>query len=270
MTSDLPKDHEGRRIDFGETAEDYDQFRPGFPPSFFDALNKKGWIQPGQQALDLGTGTGSVALGLARQGLKVTGLDLSPQLLGVAQRKSAQQSLQVEFLEARAEETGLASSTFDVVTAGQCWWWFDAERVLNEVWRVLKPGGRLVIENFSYLPIDTFDSGASENLAQQTEALILGLNPNWTMSGGSGVYESQVRDLDRARFLEIETFSYVEHIAFSHKAWRGRMRACNAVGASLPKEEVTIFDQRLQKLLEEHYPDPVSVPHRIFVASGTT
>lgn len=59
------RDREGRIIDFGRTAADYERFRPGFPESFFDRLVRDGWIAPGQRALDLGTGTGTLALGFA-------------------------------------------------------------------------------------------------------------------------------------------------------------------------------------------------------------
>ncbi len=125
----------GDSIDFGRTASDYEQHRPGFPDSFFDRLRHDRWIRPGQRALDLATGTGAVALGLASRGLEVIGLDLAPELLAVARRSAARQGLSAHFVQARAETTGFDDGTFDLVTAGQCWWWFDAGEVISEVRR---------------------------------------------------------------------------------------------------------------------------------------
>jgi len=72
-----PADHRGRQIDFGRTVADYEQHRPGFPATFFDGLVQRQWTRPGQRVLDLGTGTGSLALGFARRGMEATGLDVS-------------------------------------------------------------------------------------------------------------------------------------------------------------------------------------------------
>ena len=49
--------------------------------------------------------------------------------------------MQVEYHVAPAEETGLPDDNFDVVTAGQCWHWFDRPRAAAEVARLLRPGG---------------------------------------------------------------------------------------------------------------------------------
>lgn len=53
-----PRDHRGRPIEFGRTADDYDRHRPGFPDSFFDKLVQRAWIARGQRALDVGAGSG--------------------------------------------------------------------------------------------------------------------------------------------------------------------------------------------------------------------
>ncbi len=87
--------HRGRPIDFGRTVADYEQHRPGFPATFFDRLEQKHWIRPGQRVLDLGTGTGSLALGFAHCGMDATGLDVSTDLLEVAGRSAAVEGLTV-------------------------------------------------------------------------------------------------------------------------------------------------------------------------------
>lgn len=256
-----PRDHEGRVIDFGRTVADYELHRPGFPESFFDRLLRDGWIAAGQRAVDLGTGTGSLALGFAARGLEVTGLDIAPQMLAMARQTAADRGLSVRFVEARAEATTQGDAACDLVSAGQCWWWFDAEAVIAETRRILAPGGRLLICNFSYVPMPG-------TVAGRTEDLILQHNPGWPKAGWRGIHPEQVQALDRGGFQRVESFSSVTEVPFSHVGWRGRIRTCNGVGSALSTEQVERFDADLMDLLAVEFPGELHVPHRMFATSG--
>ncbi|MHC5016558.1 MAG: class I SAM-dependent methyltransferase, partial [Planctomycetota bacterium] len=92
---------------------------------------------------------------------------------------------QTEFLVGSAENTELAACSFDVVTASQCWHWFDHDAALREADRVLRPGGLLVIAHYCYL-------AGHSRVAARTEELILEHNPGWTMAGSDGVYPKHI------------------------------------------------------------------------------
>jgi len=94
------------RADFGKTAIDYGRHRAGFPDEFFDRLAASNIIRAGMRALDLGTGTGSVARGLALRGCEVTGLDRSAPLMQQAAELDRGAGVVVKYVNAAAEETG--------------------------------------------------------------------------------------------------------------------------------------------------------------------
>lgn len=252
----------GTRIDFGKTAADYARHRAGFPEQFFDRLSAIGVIRPGLTALDLGTGTGTIARGLARRGLHVTGLDKSEALMDAAKQLDAEAHVGVRYVKAAAENTGLAAGAFDVVTAGQCWHWFEREKAAAEARRVLKPGGRLVIAHFDWIAL-------AGNMVDATENLIRAFNSEWNLWGGTGIYPQWLRDMAIAGFRQIESFTFDLDVPYSHEAWRGRIRASAGVGASMPPEKVERFDAELAKILRERFPEPMTALHRVFAAIAT-
>ena len=102
-------------------------------------------VRAGESVLDVGTGTGVVALTAARAGARVTGLDLSPVLLDEARENAriASQSA-IVWTEGDAEQLPYADASFDIVLS-QFGHMFAPrpEVVMAEMHRVLKPGGRV-------------------------------------------------------------------------------------------------------------------------------
>jgi len=247
-------------IDFGLRSEDYAAHRPGFPPSFYERLERYLALE-GTQALDLGTGPGVVALELARRGATVTGLDISEAQIEAARRRAQELSLadRAAFRVGRAEETGFSDASLDLVTAGQCWVWFDHDAALAEIARVLRPGGHLVVAHYCYLP-------TRDPLAAASEELIHKYNPEWKLGGWHGIYWFHIDALQTPALGLVEQFCYDHMQPFSHEAWRGRMRTCNGVGSGgMSEKQVAAYDADLAALLAREYPEePVHVAHRVW------
>ncbi len=246
-------------IDFGRHSDDYAAYRPGFPASFYRRIDAMARIE-GSRALDLATGPGTVALELAARGSSVVGIDVAAGQVAAAIRMAKQRELehQTEFRVAGAEDTGLDAGSFDLVTAGQCWHWFDSGAAMAEARRVLRPGGVLVIAHNSYL-------AEHAPIARDTEDLVLEFNPSWTMAGWSGIFPELIDGVIRGGFGLIEQFCTQHDEEFSHAGWRGRIRTCNGVGSGgLSPSEVRRFDQALERLLSGKYPDPMPVEHRVW------
>jgi len=250
--------------DFGQTAHDYARHRAGFPPEFFDSLDEIPIVLNEARIVDLGTGVGTLARGFAERGGLVTGVDISEDLMREARRLDDEAGVDVKYVTASAENTGLPGGEFDVVAAGQCWWWFDADAALAEATRLLKPGGALLLASFDWI-------GQPGNVVDLTERLIEAHNPDWRMGGGNGHHPEFIVDLQRGGFDEVIQLTFPLDVSYSHEDWRGRIRASAGVAASLPAEQVEVFDQKLATLLKERFPeDPIDVPHRVFAAVGRT
>ncbi len=100
--------------------------------------------------LDVATGTGDLAIALARRGFAVTGVDLSAEMLAVGRGKVAKTGLPIEMVEGDAEQLPFADGTFDGVTAGFGVRNFgDLQAGLCEMHRVVRPGGRIFVLEFS-------------------------------------------------------------------------------------------------------------------------
>jgi|SRR6266567_1355107 ubiquinone/menaquinone biosynthesis C-methylase UbiE len=111
-------------------------------------------IQPGEQVLDVGCGTGTLALEVARRvdaTGRVVGIDPSPQQIARARSKATRRNVPIEFQIGLIEQLPFPDQAFDVVLSTLMMHHLPASlkrQGLAEIARVLKPGGRLVIADF--------------------------------------------------------------------------------------------------------------------------
>jgi ubiquinone/menaquinone biosynthesis C-methylase UbiE len=124
---------------------EYDRIADGLTISTDQTL-RVARIRPDERVLDLATGTGITAIAARERGAKVTGLDITPELLTVARNKAKEAGFEdIDFMEGDAEALPFADATFDVVLS-TCGHMFapDQEKVAAEMTRVTRPGGRVV------------------------------------------------------------------------------------------------------------------------------
>ncbi|WP_454788877.1 class I SAM-dependent methyltransferase [Mycolicibacterium lutetiense] len=124
-----------RSLSFGSEAAAYERGRPSYPPETIDWLLPEG----AHDVLDLGAGTGKLTTRLVERGLDVIAVDPIPEMLELLSNSLPE----TPALLGTAEEIPLADNSVDAVLVAQAWHWFDPERAVKEVSRVLRPGGRL-------------------------------------------------------------------------------------------------------------------------------
>lgn len=178
----------------------------------------------GQKVLDVGTGTGVLPRNLYEFGAEWTGTDISENQICEARRMSEEKGLRITYQTVAAENLDFPDCSFDVITACQCFWYFNYDVVSPAFARMLKPDGWLVLLYMAWLPYEDKIAGASEKL-------VLKYSPFW-----SGAGETK-------------------------ESWNGRMKACRGVGASLPLEQVKAWEKEHRALLEQIAPEKFEILH---------
>ncbi len=207
----------------------------------------------GQKVLDVGTGTGVLPRNLYEFGAEWTGTDISENQICEARRMSEEKGLRITYQTVAAENLDFPDCSFDVITACQCFWYFNYDVVSPAFARMLKPDGWLVLLYMAWLPCEDKIAGASEKL-------VLKYSPFWS---GAGETKNPIPVPERL----LKDFKLVFHeefdlkVPFTRESWNGRMKACRGVGASLPLEQVKAWEKEHRALLEQIAPEKFEILH---------
>jgi ubiquinone/menaquinone biosynthesis C-methylase UbiE len=133
----------------GKKAHDYDDFSRKYRlKDLKEYANLAGrHVSNGGSVLEIATGPGYFCIELAKLGnFKITGLDLSNDLVKIARTNAEQAGVKVDFLQGNASSIQFPDVSFDFVF---CSWaiknFMEPQKALNEMYRVLKPGGTVLI-----------------------------------------------------------------------------------------------------------------------------
>ena len=137
--SAVPRVHPAADRGFEQGAADYERGRPGYPPAAVATLAEALRLGPGVVVVDLAAGTGKLTRELIRTRAEVIAIEPVR-----AMRETLTAALpHVRVLDGTAEAMPLDEGSADAVAVAQAFHWFDGERALAEIHRVLRPGARL-------------------------------------------------------------------------------------------------------------------------------
>jgi SAM-dependent methyltransferase len=126
---------------FGSVADRYDDLRPDYPDGVYDAIEAVMGSFDGLAVLDLAAGTGLQNRALARRGARLVAVDPD---IGMLRRLRAK-SPGVPAVVGRGEAIPLRDHSFDLVVCATAWHWLHAAEAVEEIRRLLRPGGHLAL-----------------------------------------------------------------------------------------------------------------------------
>lgn len=241
----------GKAFDWGRTSLDYARYRDIYPQEFYDKIISRNLCIKGQTVLDLGTGTGVLPRNLYRYGAKWIGTDISEEQ--IQQAKKLSEKMNIDYYTTATENIDFPANSFDVITACQCFWYFDHEKVMPDLYRVLKHNGKLLILYMAWLPHE-------DKIAGKSEKLVLKYSPHWS-GAGETVHPIHIPECYKEHFDLIYHEEYRLNVHFTRESWNGRMKACRGIGASLSEEEVEKWELEHVKMLSEIAPAEFDVKH---------
>ena len=241
----------GKAFDWGRVSEDYAKFRDIYPQEFYDRIISLGFCVKGQNVLDLGTGTGVLPRNMYKYGAKWTGTDISENQIKQAELLS--KGADIDYCAVPAENISFPDNSFDVITACQCFWYFDHEKIMPELYRMLNPDGVILVLYMAWLPFE-------DKIAGESEKLVLKYNPSWS-GRGETMHPIHIPDCYEQKFTVTHHEEYPVKVHFTRESWNGRMKACRGIGASMPENEINSWEREHLKLLSEIAPKEFDILH---------
>lgn len=241
----------GKPFDWGKTSLDYAKFRDIYPKEFYQKIIDRKLCMNGQSVLDIRTGTGVIPRNMHQYGAKWVGTDISKNQ--IEQAKISSNGMDIDYYAVAAEDINFPDNSFDVITACQCFWYFDHERVNPNFYRMLKEGGRIIVLYMAWLPFE-------DKIARASEDLVLKYNPSWS-GAGEKIHPIFIPGCYNENFELVYHEEYLLNVSFTRESWNGRMKACRGIGASLTETEIAMWEQEHQKLLAEIAPEEFDILH---------
>jgi SAM-dependent methyltransferase len=213
-----------RRLTFGAHAGAYERARPEWPE---EAAR---WLVPegAELVVELGAGTGKLTRAAAALGVRVVAVEPDPRMLAVLR------GLGLEGVEGSAEAIPFGDGVADAVVAGSSLHWFELELALQEIYRVLRPGGRF---GFGWNHRDDRHPAIAGLSEAVYEAQARTRGPRWrsrnwsTELAAGGLF----RDVERALF---------EHVLeLPREALRDHLMSYSGVAALSEDERKPVFSK---------------------------
>lgn len=246
----------GKAFDFGKTSSDYAKYRDIYPQVFYDKIISRNLCIKGQNVLDIGTGTGVIPRNMYRYGAKWTGTDISENQ--IEQAKLLSKNMDIDYYASATESINFPDKSFDVITACQCFWYFNHEQVMPMLHRFLKDNGSILILYMTWLPFE-------DKIAGESEKLVLKYSPNWS-GAGETLHPIGISECYKEKFDLVYNEEYKLSVPFTRESWNGRMKSCRGVGASLTQDDLVEWEREHMELLERIAPNEFEVLHYAAIA----
>lgn len=249
-----------KKINYDSIA-DYYILRKNDLPNNIDKLLNIDFLN--KNVLDIGCGTGNFTFNLNKMGANIIGIDKSKELLKKA--KFNNYGNKISYINCNAEILPFENNSFDIVTVLSAWHWFNRDKVNNEVWRVLKDGGYLIVMN-----IDCLKSNENGIERESFNMLKRYCNIYYARNGcnkkkfSNKIYpEIWYKEWENKGFIIIRNENYSYNINFNHESWKNYIKS-SSYYSTLTFIDKQKFDDELDLLINE-YDNIFEVEHNLSI-----
>jgi SAM-dependent methyltransferase len=218
---------------FSAVACAYDRHRPGYPPEIVHWMASVTGARAGARVADLGCGTGIWSRILAARGYQVTGIDPNEDMLAQARAAGGGPT----YRRGEAAATGLDDGSVELCTGAQSFHWFEMQPTLEELGRILRPGGWVCA---------VWNVRTGGAFTDDYERLLLDLSRDY--AGFSDTVDPRTRMVDHLPGAVRTDAPNDERLGWD--AVLGRARSASYVAHGIP--DLADFDRRLRAVFERH------------------
>jgi SAM-dependent methyltransferase len=243
-----------RRESFDTVAEDYDLYRPPYPPEVVNALVALSQLHDGSSVLEIGCGTGQLSVPLARLGVNLVAVELGHHLAALA-RRNLKQSPNAHVEVRSFEQWPLPRQQFDAVLSASAFHWLDPAIRFAKVAEALRPEGYLTILHVHHV------RGGTPGFIADTQPFYV----KWGLSDDPFFQPTTPEnapimypELDQLpEFRAVERHRYEIPRSYSTAAYIGMLRTDSLIN-SLSDESRRGFLEDIERLIESNYSGEVA------------
>lgn len=241
---------------FGPLADRYAGGRPGYPDPLFELIWKMlPVVEP--LTIDLGAGTGAASDPLVSSGGRVVSMEPASEMLAYAQSRLNSRPGWLGGVSASAEALPVRSAAIDLVVAAQAFHWFDARPALDEIARVLRPGGILAI---------TWNVAVTNPFLDDVRELLGLYNPGFGRPVTTEMLETPA-ELDEHREYDCEAPSRFPHSRpMDGDRYVEYAMSWSYGGGAIAPDDLPRFEDGLRGVIRRHHGDSAWREHLIAVA----
>ncbi|WP_100372125.1 class I SAM-dependent methyltransferase [Bacillus sp. FJAT-45037] len=255
------------KVDFGKVAKDYAKYRNDLPIELLESLKIRGVDLNNKKVVDLGSGSGVLSRALQDQGAVVVGVEPSVELIEEAKVIDKNRGCIIEYVNKFSESTTLENDTYDFVTALRAWHWFDREKTIKEVKRILKADGILIVMDSGFL--------SNSKVVVDTLQIIKRYMPNGQLksAGSKAISKQKINGFPVEWFKEWqdhqfdlkETYKFNYNVSFTNEEWCGRVGSLSWLSSFSAEERHQILDEIYTYIRKEFKEDEHNIQHGCFI-----
>lgn len=225
----------------------YVKYRPSYPPALFQLLKEKFSLDGTGRLLDLGTGTGELAIPLSGEFQEVIAIDVNPEMIEEGKKKAESEGIQnITWVIDSAEKIIQDLGVFRLITAGSSLHWMERELVLKKAYETLENNGGLVV-----ISGRSIWNGTEEWQRRVMEVVKKYLGEK--RRAGSGLYPAHQKDheevLRKSKFQDIEERKIISPHTWSTETILGNLYSTSFAAKHLFGEKLKDFENDVRNEL---------------------